>query len=87
VKYDTILLSFQKFHTFFTLSTRFLFLNSGLLRLTELEGGVIAIDGVDVSAVGLNALRYSNSDEVSFASLRPILPNPDQSILPYLSRF
>jgi hypothetical protein len=35
----------------------FSLLHSGLLRLTELEGGVISIDGIDVSAVGLNALR------------------------------
>jgi energy-coupling factor transporter ATP-binding protein EcfA2 len=56
--------------------------DSGLLRLTELEGGVIAIDGVDVSALGLNALRYSNSDKVSFTSIQPILPYPAQSVLP-----
>lgn len=30
-----------------------------LLRLSELEGGSIHIDGVDISAVGLNALRSS----------------------------
>ena len=30
---------------------------SGLLRLTELEEGSISIDGVDVAAVGLDALR------------------------------
>jgi ABC-type multidrug transport system fused ATPase/permease subunit len=29
----------------------------GLLRLTELEAGMIAIDGVDAAAVGLDALR------------------------------
>lgn len=34
---------------------------TGLLRLTELEDGVISIDGIDVSAVGLNALRYAET--------------------------
>ena len=28
-----------------------------LLRLTELESGTIAVDGVDVACVGLDALR------------------------------
>jgi ATP-binding cassette subfamily C (CFTR/MRP) protein 1 len=32
-----------------------------LLRLTELEQGQIEIDGVDVSKIGLNALRSSVS--------------------------
>jgi ABC-type bacteriocin/lantibiotic exporter with double-glycine peptidase domain len=32
-----------------------------LLRLTELEGGAICIDGVDVAGVGLDVLRSSIS--------------------------
>lgn len=33
----------------------------GLLRLTEIESGSILLDGVDVSKIGLNALRSSLS--------------------------
>lgn len=51
------LVSIALFANCFFLSSLF----RGLLRLTELEGGQVLIDGVDSSKIGLNALRSSMS--------------------------